>query len=204
MWSTGSTNITSGYNTYGFQYIPGQSVTVYFNGKQVYQDSRAATSRPQAYYLLIELQVASSSTSGWHTSPVVQHAEPVQHGHLRGPGLLVDPLGRAPAAVRPPHRFSSPSWSVAAAHLRRRSGPAPEPAPAHRRWGPAVRVPGRTPRPVVASAPALGPVAADMGVGDRPGGCARARLRTHDLGRRDGRPSPTGSATPGAWRPSPG
>jgi hypothetical protein len=67
VWSTGSTNITAGYNTYGFQYIPGHSVTVYFNGKQVYQDADSNISS-QSYYLLIELQVASSSTSGWHTS----------------------------------------------------------------------------------------------------------------------------------------
>ncbi len=63
----GGTNITAGYNTYGFQYIPGHSVTVYFNGKQVYQDADSNIAS-ESYYLLIELQVASSSTSGWHTS----------------------------------------------------------------------------------------------------------------------------------------
>jgi hypothetical protein len=68
VWSTpSSTNITSGFNTYGFQYIPGQSVTAYFNGKQVYQDSDTNISS-QAYYLLIQLQVAASPTSGWHTA----------------------------------------------------------------------------------------------------------------------------------------
>ena len=142
VWSTGSTNITAGYNTYGFQYIPGHSVTVYFNGKQVYQDADSNISSAVLLpahrapgRLVVHVGVAHE--------PLVEHAEPVHHGHLRGPGLLVDPLA---GAVRPPHRFSSPSWSVAAAHLRRRSGPAPEPAPAHRRWGPAVRVPGRTPK----------------------------------------------------------
>ena len=67
VWSTGGNDITAGYNTYGFQYIPGQSVTVYFNGKQVYQDADSNIAS-ESYYLLIELQVASSSTSGWHTS----------------------------------------------------------------------------------------------------------------------------------------
>ncbi len=67
MWSTGGTDITSGYNTYGFQYTPGKSVTVYFNGKQVDQDSSSNISS-EAYYMLIELQVASSATSGWHTA----------------------------------------------------------------------------------------------------------------------------------------
>ena len=47
--------------TYGFQYIPGQSVTVYFNGQQAYQvlASNGSTISAQAYYLLIELQVAT-------------------------------------------------------------------------------------------------------------------------------------------------
>ena len=64
--STGGAALNAGYNTYGFQYIPGQSVTAYLNGKQVYQASGSVAS--EAYYLIIELQVASSSTSGWHTS----------------------------------------------------------------------------------------------------------------------------------------
>ena len=68
MWSTpGGTNITAGYNTYGFQYIPGHSVTAYFNGQQVYQ-VHSSSIASEAYYLLIELQVASSATSGWHTA----------------------------------------------------------------------------------------------------------------------------------------
>jgi hypothetical protein len=66
VWSTGGAALNAGYNTYGFQYIPGQSVTAYLNGKQVYQASGSVAS--EAYYLIIELQVASSSTSGWHTS----------------------------------------------------------------------------------------------------------------------------------------
>jgi hypothetical protein len=67
VWSTSGTDITAGYNTYGFQYTPGKSVTVYFNGKQVDQVSSSDVSS-EAYYMLIELQVASSATSGWHTA----------------------------------------------------------------------------------------------------------------------------------------
>jgi len=68
VWSTPSaTNITAGYNTYGFKYVPGQSVTAYFNGQQVYQVNSSSVAS-EAYYLLIELQVASSATSGWHTA----------------------------------------------------------------------------------------------------------------------------------------
>ena len=66
VWSTGGTDITAGYNTYGFQFIPGQSVTIYLNGKQVDQVSSSSVAS-EAYYMLIELQVASSASSGWHT-----------------------------------------------------------------------------------------------------------------------------------------
>ncbi len=66
VWSTGGTDLTAGYNTYGFQYIPGQSVTIYLNGKQVDQVSSSSVAS-EAYYMLIELQVASSAASGWHT-----------------------------------------------------------------------------------------------------------------------------------------
>ena len=67
VWSSGGTDITAGYNTYGFEYVPGKSVTVYLNGKQVDQVSSSSVAS-EAYYLLIELQVASSATSGWHTA----------------------------------------------------------------------------------------------------------------------------------------
>ena len=63
IWPTpNGTDITASDNTYGFQYIPGQSVTVYFNGQQVYQilASNGSTISAQAYYLLIELQVATA------------------------------------------------------------------------------------------------------------------------------------------------
>jgi hypothetical protein len=66
IWPTPSgADIAAGYNTYGFQYIPGQSVTVYFNGQEVYQvlASNGSTISAQAYYLLIELQVATAQVS---------------------------------------------------------------------------------------------------------------------------------------------
>jgi hypothetical protein len=66
VWSTpGGANVSSGYNTYGFQYIPGTGMRFYFNGTQVYSSS--ADLSTQSYYLFLQLQVASSGTSGWHT-----------------------------------------------------------------------------------------------------------------------------------------
>ena len=66
VWSTpGGTNVSSGYNVYGFQYIPGTGMRFYFNGTQVYSSS--ANLSPENYYLFLELQVAAAQTSGWHT-----------------------------------------------------------------------------------------------------------------------------------------
>jgi hypothetical protein len=67
VWSTpGGANVSSGYNTYGFQYIPGTGMRFYFNGTQVYSSS--ADLATENYYLFLQLQVASSQTSGWHTT----------------------------------------------------------------------------------------------------------------------------------------
>ena len=67
VWPTPSgVDISSGYNTYGFQYIPGTGMRFYFNGTQVYSSS--ADLSTEDYYLFLQLQVASSQTSGWHTT----------------------------------------------------------------------------------------------------------------------------------------
>ena len=62
-------DVTSGYNTYGFQFVPGQSITVYFNGKQVWQllASSGITIAGEPYEIILSLQVASAKTSSWHT-----------------------------------------------------------------------------------------------------------------------------------------
>jgi uncharacterized repeat protein (TIGR02543 family) len=63
------TDLTAGYNTYGFQFIPGQSITAYLNGQQVWQvlASNGVTITGEPYEIILELQVASASTSGFHT-----------------------------------------------------------------------------------------------------------------------------------------
>ena len=67
VWATpGGANVSSGYNTYGFQYIPGTGMRFYFNGTQVYSSS--ANLSTEDYYLFLQLQVASAQTSGWHTT----------------------------------------------------------------------------------------------------------------------------------------
>ena len=67
VWPTpGGVNVSSGYNTYGFQYIPGTGMRFYFNGTEVYSSS--ADLVPESYYLFLQLQVAAAQTSGWHTT----------------------------------------------------------------------------------------------------------------------------------------
>ena len=67
-YSIGS-DVTAGYHVYGFQFIPGQSITAFFDGKQVWQVSAASgiTITGEPYEIMLELQVATQQTSGWHT-----------------------------------------------------------------------------------------------------------------------------------------
>jgi Glycosyl hydrolases family 16 len=62
-------DVTAGYHTYGFQFIPGQSVTAYFDGRQVWQvkASSSITITGEPYEIILELQVASLWTAGFHT-----------------------------------------------------------------------------------------------------------------------------------------
>jgi beta-glucanase (GH16 family) len=67
----GGVDMASGYHVYGIQYIPGQSITEYFDGRQVFQvlASSGVTITAGTYQLMLELQVPAASTSGWHTTP---------------------------------------------------------------------------------------------------------------------------------------
>ena len=62
-------DVTAGYNIYGFQFIPGQSVTAYFDGTEVWQvtASSGVTITAEPYEIILELEVATSATSAWHT-----------------------------------------------------------------------------------------------------------------------------------------
>jgi len=67
-WSTGI-DVTAGYHIYGFEFIPGRSITAYFDGRQVWQvsASSAITITAEPYEIILELQVASQHAARWHT-----------------------------------------------------------------------------------------------------------------------------------------
>ena len=54
---------------YGIRFIPGQSITVFLDGTQVWQvlASNGITINAEPYEILMNLQVAANQTSGWHT-----------------------------------------------------------------------------------------------------------------------------------------
>ena len=60
-----------GIHIYGIQYIPHVSVKYFFDGTLVFEQSASDKGGIPAgtYELLLELQVASSQTSQWHTVP---------------------------------------------------------------------------------------------------------------------------------------
>ncbi len=60
------TDLSAGYNVFGYQYIPGQSVTAYFNGRQVWQVSASSgvTITAEPYEIIIELQVTTDQVVG--------------------------------------------------------------------------------------------------------------------------------------------
>jgi hypothetical protein len=64
-------DVTAGYHVYGFQFIPGQSITAFFDGSKVWQvnASSGITMTGEPYEIMLELQVASQQSSGWHTVP---------------------------------------------------------------------------------------------------------------------------------------
>ncbi len=68
LWSTGA-DVSAGYHVYGVQFIPGHSITTYFDGRQVWQlkTSSAAPLAAEPYEIILSLQVATEATSPWHS-----------------------------------------------------------------------------------------------------------------------------------------
>ncbi len=68
LWNAGA-DVTAGYHIYGVQFVPGQSITAYFDGRQVWQvhASSAAPFTAEPYEIILSLQVATQQTSAWHT-----------------------------------------------------------------------------------------------------------------------------------------
>jgi Glycosyl hydrolases family 16 len=60
------TDLSAGYDVFGYQYIPGQSVTAYLNGRQVWQVSASSgvTITAEPYEIIIELQVTTDQVVG--------------------------------------------------------------------------------------------------------------------------------------------
>ena len=63
------TDLSAGYHVYGFQFVPGQSITAYLDGHQVWQvtSSSGVSITGEPYEIIMELQVATQQISGWHT-----------------------------------------------------------------------------------------------------------------------------------------
>ena len=85
VWATpGGANVSSGYNTYGFQYIPGTGMRFYFNGTQVYSSSANLSPREL-------LPVPPAPGGGFADLGLAHHGRDHArlHADRRGPGLLV-------------------------------------------------------------------------------------------------------------------
>jgi hypothetical protein len=57
-------DLAAGWHTYGIDYEPGSSITMYLDGQQVARYTQNIPTGP--YFLLLDLQVAQDTT-GWHT-----------------------------------------------------------------------------------------------------------------------------------------
>jgi len=62
-------NLTSGYNTYGIDWVPGESITWYLNGTEVGRITSAEAPIPdQPMEVLMTLGIGNSNSSSWRTS----------------------------------------------------------------------------------------------------------------------------------------
>lgn len=66
-------DLSGGYHIYGMQYVPGKSVTMYLDGKQVAQFTTNIPTGSMS--IILSLEVANSSASDWHT--VVSNQTPI-------------------------------------------------------------------------------------------------------------------------------
>ncbi|TIU58226.1 MAG: glycoside hydrolase family 16 protein, partial [Mesorhizobium sp.] len=62
-------NLTGGFHTYGINWVPGESITWYLDGKQMAQVTSAQVAIPdEPMQLIMSNSVANSNASGWHTA----------------------------------------------------------------------------------------------------------------------------------------
>lgn len=63
-------DLGTGFHTFGMAWVPGKSITWYLDGQQVGQITRSQIAIPnEPMELILNLGVASSSTSSWHSYP---------------------------------------------------------------------------------------------------------------------------------------
>lgn len=65
------TDVSTAYHVYGVEFVPNQFIKYYFDGQVIFTVSAGAgVSIPaEPYEIMLNLQVAADSTSGWHTIP---------------------------------------------------------------------------------------------------------------------------------------
>jgi beta-glucanase (GH16 family) len=62
-------DLTAGFNTYGLNWVPGQSLTWYLDGKEIAQITSAEAPVPdEPMALIMDEQVGTAATSGWRTA----------------------------------------------------------------------------------------------------------------------------------------
>jgi beta-glucanase (GH16 family) len=62
-------DLTAGFHTYGINWVPGQSITWYLDGRQIATVTSAQVQIPnQPMQLIMSNQVANSNAAGWHTA----------------------------------------------------------------------------------------------------------------------------------------
>lgn len=63
-------DLGSGYHTYGLDWVPGQSISWYLDGRLIGRLTSAQLPIPtEPMELIMDLQVANQATAGWHTVP---------------------------------------------------------------------------------------------------------------------------------------
>ncbi len=83
---TTGVDLSASYHTYSLNWVPGQSLTWYLDGKKIAKLTKAQASIPdEPMELIMDLAVAGTSASGWHqpydsttTSPSVLHVSNVE------------------------------------------------------------------------------------------------------------------------------
>ncbi len=67
-------NLSAGYHVYGMAYVPGKSITMYFDGKQVAQFT---SNVPTGSYTIVATMQMAQNASGWHTLVSSQTPSPL-------------------------------------------------------------------------------------------------------------------------------